>query len=290
LAIRPSLSANTNAQRPGAFAAPAHIPSVLPIGWTRPDRARPLVTTGATAAAPQEIRTSGLTAFNTFTTCVAPMLHRSGRRRDYLTPAALRDSGRTQAAPAALSLCEKQRRYQPAHWMAHFEITAERRDNYIAGISTGRQINNGGQPMVSCVRSPSTTWDRERRRSMEWMSLRGLVDQFTSVRTIEPRFRTPLLENFKITATRDVRFPCGMDRCACERSWTDRRSQFHAHFTGRGLAIGFGFDVGSDQFGMRRPGCNLTVIGSFSFRATIATRRRTPWPSELNGRRTTCSQ
>ena len=80
----------------------------------------------------------------------------------------------------------------------------ERRDNYIAGISTGRQINNGGQPMVSVRQISFDDMGSVETATFDGMDVRseGLVDQFTSTfEQLNLDFEHHFSENFKITAT-----------------------------------------------------------------------------------------
>ena len=80
----------------------------------------------------------------------------------------------------------------------------ERRDNYILGLSLGRQINNGGQPMVSVRNITFDDKGSVQTATFDGMDVRseGLVDQFTSTfEQLNLDFEHHFSETFKITAT-----------------------------------------------------------------------------------------
>ncbi len=80
----------------------------------------------------------------------------------------------------------------------------ERRDNYILGLSLGRQINNGGQPMVSVREITFDDKGSVETATFDGMDVRseGLVDQFTSTfEQLNLDFEHHFSEAFKITAT-----------------------------------------------------------------------------------------
>ena len=156
------LSANTNANNIGTAAAPILLPYCTPIGWTTTAPSPVPGTRGTTAANCSASatyganpRTSDLAAFQTvydLRRADLPNTPGSGaffpRLPRYVNSE--QDTERTggtlslQWAPSdntTISLDGLYSRYQ-----------VERRDNYILGLSLGRNLTNNGQPMVSITR------------------------------------------------------------------------------------------------------------------------------------------
>ena len=110
--------------------------------------------------------------------------------------------------------------------MSRYQV--ERRDNYILGLSLGRNITNNGQPMVSIrdvdVRRQGLGADYGLFDGMDVRS-EGLVDQFVSTfEQVNLDVEHQFTDNFKITATPAVRSPIGTARCACRPSSTPSTS------------------------------------------------------------------
>jgi len=148
----------------------------------------------------------------------------------------------------------------------------ERRDNYILGLSLGRLIGNGGQPMVSVNEITFDDKGSVETATFDGMDVRseGLVDQFTSTfeqlnLDMEHRFT----DRFKMTATAG-RSISEWDGPLRLQTFIDRIDvpNFTLDFRGRETPlIGFGFDV-SDPNAFTyaaTPDGNLTVLGGFSF-------------------------
>ncbi len=166
----------------------------------------------------------------------------------------------------------------------------ERRDNYILGLSLGRQINNGGQPMVS-VRD--ITFDDKgsvETATFDGMDVRseGLVDQFVSTfEQLNLDFEHRFSDTFKINATagRSVSVWDGPMRLQTFMDKIDVNN-FTLDFRGRETPlIGFGFDVSDpNQFVYAAtPDNNQTVLGGFSFQGKPSRNVTANTMFELNG-------
>ena len=150
----------------------------------------------------------------------------------------------------------------------------ERRDNYIAGISTGRLIGNGGQPMVSVREITFDDKGSVETATFDGMDVRseGLVDQFTSTfEQLNLDFEHRFTDSFKITASAG-RSISEWDGPLRLQTFIDKIDvpNFTLDFRGRETPlIGFGFDVSDpNQFRYAAtPDGNLTVLGGFSFQA-----------------------
>src|SRR6187399_2276776 len=290
------LSANTNANDLTPLPAPARtfLPFCTPIGWTTTGPSPAIGNRGATAqlCTTGNPRTSDLTAFNTvynLRRADLPTVPGSGaflpRLPRYVNSE--QDTERTggtvtlQWKPnddTSLALDGLISRYQQ-----------ERRDNYIAGISTGRQINNGGQPMVSVRQISFDDMGSVQTATFDGMDVRseGLVDQFTSTfEQLNLDFEHHFSENFKVTATagRSVSVWDGPMRL---QTFMDRIDvpNFTLDFRGRETPlIGFGFDVSDpNQFRYAAtPDNNQTVIGGFSFQGKPSRNVTANTMAELN--------
>src|SRR6188768_2437171 len=273
------LSANTNANDLTPAPAPARtfLPFCTPIGWTTTGPSPAIGNRGATAqlCTTGNPRTSDLTAFNTvynLRRADLPTVPGSGAFLPRL-PRYVNSEQDTERTGGTVTL----------QWMPNDDTSLsldglvsryqqERRDNYIAGISTGRQINNGGQPMVSVRNITFDDKGSVQTATFDGMDVRseGLVDQFTSTfEQLNLDFEHHFSENFKVTATagRSVSVWDGPMRL---QTFMDRIDvpNFTLDFRGRETPlIGFGFDVSDpNQFRYAAtPDNNQTVIGGFSF-------------------------
>ena len=165
----------------------------------------------------------------------------------------------------------------------------ERRDNYILGLSLGRQINNGGQPMVSVRNITFDDNGSVQTATFDGMDVRseGLVDQFTSTfEQLNLDFEHRFSENFKITATagRSISEWDGPMRLQTFMDTIDV-SNFTLDFTGqRDPADRFRLRrLGSEQFVYAAtPDANQTVLGGFSFQGKPSRNVTANTMAELN--------
>jgi TonB-dependent receptor len=290
------LSANTNANNIAAAGAPAIlVPFCTPAtGWTATGPSPAIGNRGATAAlcTTGNPRSSTVAAFQTvydLRRADLPNVPGSGaflpRLPRYVNSE--QDTERTggtvtlQWAPnddTSLALDGLISRYQQ-----------ERRDNYIAGISTGRQINNGGQPMVSVRDITFDALGSVQTATFDGMDVRseGLVDQFTSTfEQLNLDFEHRFSDTFKVTATagRSVSVWDGPMRLQTFMDKIDVPN-FTLDFRGRETPlIGFGFNVADpNEFRYAAtPDANQTVIGGFSFQGKPSRNTTANTMAELN--------
>jgi TonB-dependent receptor len=275
------LSANTNANDLTPSPAPARtwVPFCTPTNWTGPISPaignRGASATLCTTNNPRATDAQSLAAFTTvynLRRADLPNVPGSGAFLPRL-PRYVNSEQDTERTGGTISL----------QWMPNDDTSLaldglisryqqERRDNYIAGISTGRQINNGGQPMVTVrdisfdsLGSVETAW-------FDGMDVRseGLVDQFTSTfQQLNLDFEHHFSDTFKVRAIAG-RSISDWDGPMRLQTFIDKIdvNNFTLDFRGRETPlIGFGFDV-SDPNQYRygaTPDNNLTVIGGFSF-------------------------
>ena len=249
------LSANTNANDLTPAPAPARtfLPFCTPLGWTATGPSPAIGNRGATAAlcTTNNPRTSDLTAFNTvynLRRADLPNVPGSGAFLPRL-PRYVNSEQDTERTGGTVTL----------QWMPNDDTSIaldglvsryqqERRDNYILGLSLGRQINNGGQPMVSVREITFDDKGSVETATFDGMDVRseGLVDQFTSTfEQLNLDFEHHFSEAFKITATagRSISEWDGPMRL---QTFIDRIDvpNFTLDFRGRETPlIGFGFDV-----------------------------------------------
>ena len=158
--------------------------------------------------------------------------------------------------------------------ISRFQV--ERRDNYILGLSFGRNINNNGQPMVSVK---DIAFDGN--GSLEYglfdgvdVRSEGLVDQFVSMfRQINLEVEHRFSDTFKITA-RGGRSLSTWDGPMRLQTFLDKidTDNFSVDFRGgrETPLIGFGFDVSdANQFTYApspdgTPTQPITILGGFS--------------------------
>ena len=277
------LSANTNANNIGTTAAPILLPYCTPIGWTTTAPSPVPGTRGTTgtscsnsAVYGDNPRTSTLAAFNevyNLRRADAPNAPGSGaffpRLPRYVNSE--QDTERTggtlslQWAPGdatKLSLDTLYSRYQ-----------VERRDNYIAGISTGRNLTNNGQPMLSIKDVSFDDKGSVQTVTFDGMDVRseGLVDDYVATfQQVNLDFEHEFSETFKVTASagRSLSEWGGPKRLQTFIDAIDV-DNFTLDFSGgrETPVIGFGFDVSNPNnfFYAPTPDGNQTVVGGYSF-------------------------
>jgi TonB-dependent receptor len=277
------LSANTNANNIGTAAAPILLPYCTPIGWTTTAPSPVIGQRGSTAAnCSQSVyggvnpRTSDLAAFNTvynLRRADAPNTPGSGAFFPRL-PRYVNSEQDTQRAGGTLSL-----QWAPgdatriALDTLYSQYRVERRDNYIAGISTGRNLTNNGQPMVSIRNVSFDPKGSVQSVTFDGMDVRseGLVDDYIATfeqmnLDIEHQFT----DAFKVTmsAGRSLNIWDGPKR---KHKFIDAIDvdNFTLYFTGgrETPLIGFGFDVSNPNNFIYAPtnDGNQTVVGGYSF-------------------------
>ena len=148
----------------------------------------------------------------------------------------------------------------------------ERRDNYIAGISTGRNLTNNGQPMVSIRNVSFDPKGSVQTVTFDGMDVRseGLVDDYIATfKQINLDLEHQFTDSFKMTmsAGRSVSVWDGPKRLQTFIDAIDT-DNFTLDFTGRETPqIGFGFDVSNPNNFIYAPtnDGNQTVVGGYSF-------------------------
>ncbi|WP_198683767.1 TonB-dependent receptor [Peristeroidobacter agariperforans] len=271
------LSANTNANNIGTNAAPILLPYCTPIGWTATAPSPVPGSRGATDTncSSRTARSSNLDAFNTVYNLrreSAPNTPGSGAFLPRL-PRYVNSEQDTERTGGTLSLQWKPNENTDIALdglLSRYQV--ERRDNYILGLSFGRNLTNSGQPMVSVQ---DISFDRN--GSVEYavfdgvdVRSEGLVDQFVSTfeqanLTFEHRFN----DKFKISglAGRSNSIWDGPMRLQTFLDAIDTPN-FTLDFRGgrETPLIGFGIDVndpGSFEYAPTPDG-NQTVLGGFS--------------------------
>ena len=282
------LSANTNSYNVNPMGQPTLLlPYCTPAGWTLTNPApNPAIdgARGVTAANCNGNATNPLIGVNPRTSDMAAYMEVYNRRRPGVDVAGSgaffprlpryvnseQDTERTggtfsvQWAPGdntTISMDSMFSRYQ-----------VERRDNYILGLSLGRNLTNNGQPMVSIRQVSFDDKGSVQTATFDGMDVRseGLVDQFVAT------FKQANLElvhnfsdRFKIKANAGksnsiwdgpVRLQTFMDAIDVDN--------FTLDFRGRETpVIGFGIDVANPaSFNYApTPDGNQTVVGGYSF-------------------------
>jgi iron complex outermembrane receptor protein len=278
------LSANTNANNIAAAGQPAILlPFCTPIGWTATAPSPVIGARGSTAANCSSSlyggvnpRTSSLEAFNAvYNLRRADALATPGsgaffpRLPRYVNSE--QDTARTggtlslQWAPGEktkLSLDTLYSKYQ-----------VERRDNYIAGISTGRNLTNNGQPMTSIRAVSFDDKGSVQTATFDGMDVRseGLVDDYNvTFQQANLDFEHEFSDTFKITASvgRSISDWEGPKRLQTFIDAIDV-DNFTLDFSGgrENPVIGFGFDVSNPANFIYAPtnDGNQTVVGGYSF-------------------------
>jgi TonB-dependent receptor len=274
------LSANTNANDLTPAPAPARtlLPYCTPLGWTTTGPSPAIGNRGATGTlcTTGNPRTSDPVAFQTvydLRRADSPNVPGSGAFLPRL-PRYVNSEQDTQRTGGTLTL-----QWVPSEntsisldgLFSRYQV--ERRDNYILGLSLGRQINNGGQPMVSVREISFDEHGSVQTATFDGMDVRseGLVDQFISTfRQLNLNVEHSFSDRFKVTATagRSLNEWDGPMRL---QTFIDRIdvSNFTLDFSGGRDTprIGFGFDVSNPaNFTYApTPDGNQTVLGGFSF-------------------------
>jgi len=271
------LSANTNANNIGSSANPILLPYCTPIGWTTTAPSPVPGSRGATASNCSALtpRSSNLEAFNivyNLRRASAPDTPGSGAFLPRL-PRYVNSEQDTERTGGTLSL-----QWQPSEntdialdgLLSRFQV--ERRDNYILGLSFGRNLTNSGQPMVA-VRDISF----DQNGSVEYavfdgvdVRSEGLVDQFVSTfEQVNLNFEHRFNDRFKISALagRSNSIWDGKMRLQTFIDAIDT-SNFTLDFRGgrETPLIGFGIDVNDPNAFTYAPtpDGNQTVLGGFS--------------------------
>jgi len=149
----------------------------------------------------------------------------------------------------------------------------ERRDNYILGLSLGRNLTNNGQPMVSIKEVTFDDKGSVETATFDGMDVRseGLVDDYTATfQQVNLDFEHQFSESFKVTASagRSLSEWGGPKRLQTFIDAIDV-DNFTLDFSGgrETPLIGFGFDVSNPaNFAYApTPDGNQTVVGGYSF-------------------------
>jgi iron complex outermembrane receptor protein len=276
------LSANTNANNIGTAAAPILLPYCTPIGWTSTAPSPVPGTRGTTAADCSASavygtnpRTSDPAAFQTvydLRRADLPNAPGSGAFFPRL-PRYVNSEQDTERTGGTLSL-----QWAPGDhttismdsMFSRYEV--ERRDNYILGLSLGRNLTNNGQPMVSINEVSFDDDGSVQTATFDGMDVRseGLVDQFVATfKQANLELVHQFSDSFKIKATAGksnsiwdgpVRLQTFIDAIDVDN--------FTLDFRGRETPlIGFGIDVSNPaSFNYApTPDGNQTVVGGYSF-------------------------
>jgi TonB-dependent receptor len=296
----------TNANNIGTATAPILLPFCTPLGWTLTGASPVPGSRGSTpencsqsVAGGVNPRESDLAAFNTVYNMTDPAIRDAagnlvpgGGAYHPRLPRYVNSEQDTERSGGSLSL-----QWRPTEnttvsldgLMSRYQ--QERRDNYILGLSFGRNISNNGQPMTS-IRAV----EFDDQGSMVYglfngvdVRSEGLVDQFVSTfkqgtLDIEHRFNDSFTLNFYAGRSLNkwdgpLRFQTFMDAIDVDN--------FSVDFRGgrRTPLINFGFDV-SDPANFRyepTPDNNQTVVGGFSLQGKPAQNITAINTFELNG-------
>lgn len=271
------LSANTNANNLGTNANPILLPYCTPRGWTQTAPSPALGSRGSTLdnCSTDNPRTSDPAAFQRvydLRRADAPNVPGSGAFLPRL-PRYVNSEQDTERTGGTLTL-----QWQPNEntnialdgLLSRYQV--ERRDNYILGLSFGRNLTNSGQPMVS-VRD--ITFDEHgsvQTAVFDGVDVRseGLVDQFVSTfEQVNLTFEHRFSDAFKVTGLAGrsnsiwdgpMRLQTFLDAIDVDNFTLDFRG-------GRETPIiGFGVDVNNPaRFRYEpTPDGNQTVLGGFS--------------------------
>jgi iron complex outermembrane recepter protein len=296
----------TNGNNIGTATAPINLPFCTPLGWTATGpspipgtRGTTVANCSSNAAGGVNPRTSDLDAFNTVYNMTNPAIRDAagnlvpgGGAYHPRLPRYVNSEQDTERSGGSLSL-----QWRPTEktsvsldgLMSRYQ--QERRDNYILGLSFGRNISNNGQPMVS-IRDV----EFDDKGSMVYglfdgvdVRSEGLVDQFVSTfqqgtLNVDHQFT----DDFKLNvyAGRSLnkwegplRFQTFMDAIDVDN--------FSVDFRGgrRTPLIGFGFDVSNpgNFLYAPTPDGNQTVIGGFSLQGKPSENITAINTYELNG-------
>jgi TonB-dependent receptor len=276
------LHMGTNGNNIGTAAAPINLPFCTPVGWTLTGQSPANGVRGATAAlcSTNNPRTSDMAAFMAVYNRTNPAIRDAagnlvpgGGAYSPRLPRYVNSEQDTERAGGSLSL-----QWRPTEdttvsldgLMSRYQ--QERRDNYILGLSLGRNISNNGQPLTSIRAAEFDDKGSLVYGLFDGMDVRseGLVDQFVSkfeqlTLDVEHRFNDEFSVNFYAgrsinTWDGPLRFQTFMDAIDTDNFSVDFRG-------GRTTPlIGFGFDVSNPanfQYAPTPDG-NQTVLGGFS--------------------------
>ena len=276
------LSANTNANNIGTAANPILLPYCTPAGWTTTAPSPVIGSRGSTAANCSSSlyggvnpRTSDLTAFNTvynLRRADAPNTPGSGAFFPRL-PRYVNSEQDTERTGGTLSFQWSPGERDKLSLDTLFSrYRVERRDNYIAGISTGRNLTNNGQPMVSIRQVSFDPKGSVQAVTFDGMDVRseGLVDEYISTfEQINLDYERKFSDDFTMTflGGRSVSELDGPKRLQTFIDAIDV-DNFTLDFRGRETPlIGFGMDVSNPANFVYAPtpDGNQTVVGGFSF-------------------------
>lgn len=271
------LSANTNANNIGTPQSPIWLPYCTPVGWTATAPSPVPGTRGATDAncSTNNPRSSDLAAYQTvynLRRASLPDVPGSGAFLPRL-PRYVNSEQDTERTGGTLTL-----QWMPSEntnivldgLLSRYQV--ERRDNYILGLSFGRNLTNNGQPMVSVRDISFDEHGSVQRAVFDGVDVRseGLVDQFVSTfEQVNLTFEHSFSDKFKITglAGRSNSIWDGPMRLQTFLDAIDT-DNFALDFRGgrETPLIGFGIDVNdpnSFQYAPSPDG-NQTVLGGFS--------------------------
>jgi iron complex outermembrane receptor protein len=284
------LAASTNANNIAPMGAPGiYAPYCTPIGWTTTAPSPVPGTRGTTAAnCSQSLyggvnpRTSDLAAYTTVYNMTNPAIKDpvsgvpipGGGAFFPRLPRYVNSEQDTQRTGGTLSM-----QWAPGDATKisldglYSQYRVERRDNYIAGISTGRNLTNNGQPMVS-IRA--VTFDPKgsvQSVTFDGMDIRseGLVDDYIATfKQANIDIEHEFSDSFKMTlsAGRAINTWDGPKRLQTFIDAIDT-DNFTLDFTGgrETPLIGFGFDVSNPANFVyaATPDGNQSVVGGYSF-------------------------
>ncbi|HEU4593180.1 MAG TPA: TonB-dependent receptor [Steroidobacteraceae bacterium] len=276
------LHMGTNGNNIGTAAAPVNLPFCTPIGWTLTGPSPAIGQRGATATdcSTGNPRTSDMAAFLAVYNRTNPQIRDAagnlvpgGGAFTPRLPRYVNSEQDTERAGGSLSL-----QWRPGEDTTvsidglYSRYQQERRDNYILGLSLGRNISNNGQPMTSIRAAEFDEQGSLVYGLFDGMDVRseGLVDQFVSTfkqlsLNVDHHFNEDFSVNFYVGRSINVwdgplRFQTFIDAIDTDNFSVDFRG-------GRQTPIiSFGFDV-SDPNNFRyapTPDGNQTVLGGFS--------------------------
>ena len=295
------LSANTNANNIGTAAAPNLLPYCTPTNWTATAPSPVPGTRGTTVANCSSSlyggvnpRTSDLAAFTEvydLRRADAPNTPGSGAFFPRL-PRYVNSEQDTERTGGTLSL-----QWAPGDNTTismdglYSRYAVERRDNYILGLSLGRNLTNNGQPMVSLRSVSFDDKGSVETATFDGMDVRseGLVDNY--IATFEQgnlEFKHSFSDTFGITANvgRSVSVWDGPKRLQTFIDAIDV-DNFTLDFSGgrETPLIGFGFDVSNPANFVYAPtpDGNQSVVGGYSFQGKPSRNVTANTMAELQG-------
>jgi iron complex outermembrane recepter protein len=175
--------------------------------------------------------------------------------------------------------------------MIYSKFKVERRDNYIAGISFGRNVNNNGQPMVSVRDIQFDSQGSLVYGLFDGVDVRseGLVDRFTTTfKQANLDFRHRFNDKFEVSGAvgRSVSNWDGKLRLQTFMDVIDA-DNFSIDFRDGGATpkISYGFDVANPaNFSYGPPLADGTVLGGFTAQGRPQFNKTINSTAELNGK------